>query len=85
MCIKEIDASKLKERLIKKIFLKFKFFRFIINDKELMFILKYQKTLYYYLSVKRYLFIIFHSQINDQIERENQMLKCYLQYYITYR
>ncbi len=39
--IKEIDAFKLKERLIKKIFLKFEFSRSIISDKELIFILKY--------------------------------------------
>ncbi len=38
---KEIDAFKLKKRFIKKMFLKFKFSRFIISDKELMFILKY--------------------------------------------
>ncbi len=41
ICIKEINAFKLKERLIKKIFLKFKFFKSIINNKELMFTLKY--------------------------------------------
>jgi len=41
MCIKEIDTSKLKKRLIKKIFLKFKFSRSIISDRESIFILKY--------------------------------------------
>ncbi len=41
MCIKEINASKLKERLIKKMFLKFKFLKSIISDRRLMFILKY--------------------------------------------
>jgi len=40
-CIKEINASELNERLIKKIFSKFRFSRSIINDRELMFILKY--------------------------------------------
>ncbi len=39
--IEEINTSKLKERLIKKIFLKFKFFRSIISNRELIFILKY--------------------------------------------
>ena len=41
MCIKEINTSKLKERLIKKIFLKFEFSKSIINNRELIFILKY--------------------------------------------
>jgi len=58
--IKEIDASELKERLIKKIFSKFRFLRFIISDRRLMFILKYWETLYYYLYIKRYLFTAFH-------------------------
>ncbi len=40
-CIKEINTSKLKERLIKKVFLKFEFLRFIINNRGLTFILKY--------------------------------------------
>ncbi len=40
-CIKEINASKLKERLIKKIFLKFEFFRSIISNRRLIFISKY--------------------------------------------
>ncbi len=41
MCIKEINTFKLKKKLIKKIFSKFKFFKSIISDRELMFILKY--------------------------------------------
>ncbi len=41
MCIKEINTFKLKERLIKKIFSKFRFSRSIINNRRLIFILKY--------------------------------------------
>ncbi len=40
-CIKEINTSKLKEKLIKKIFLKFRFSRSIISDRKLIFTLKY--------------------------------------------
>ncbi len=40
-CTEEINASELKEKLIKKIFSKFRFSRSIISDKELIFILKY--------------------------------------------
>jgi len=40
-CIEEINASKLKEKLIKKVFLKFEFLRFIISNRRLIFILKY--------------------------------------------
>ena len=77
-CTEEINASKLEERLIKKMFLKFRFSRSIISNRELIFILKYWETLCYYLCVKRYLFTIFHLQIDNQIERDNQILECYL-------
>ncbi len=84
MYIKEIDAFKLKERLIKKIFSKFRFSKSIISNRRLIFILKYWETFYYYLYIKRYLFTAFHSQTDNQIKCENQILKYYLQYYINY-
>jgi len=59
-CTKEIDVSKLEERLIKKMFSKFRFLRSIISNRESTFILKYWETLYYYLSIKRYLSTVFH-------------------------
>ncbi len=40
-CTKEIDVSKLEERLIKKMFSKFRFLRSIISNRESTFILKY--------------------------------------------
>ncbi len=41
MYIKEINTSELKKKFIKKIFLKFEFFKSIISNRELIFILKY--------------------------------------------
>jgi len=58
--IEEINTSELKERLIKKVFSKFEFLRFIISDRELTFILRYWETLYYYLYIKRYFFTAFY-------------------------
>ncbi len=41
ICTEEINASKFKKRLIKKIFLKFEFSKSIISNKRSTFILKY--------------------------------------------
>ena len=65
LCIKEIDASELADRLIKIVFLKKKTLRFIVSDRGSTFMLKYWSTFCYYMIVKRCLLTAFYLQTDD--------------------
>ena len=45
----------------------------------------YWSIICYYLKIKRYLNITFHSQIDKQIKKQNYILKYYLQYYCNFK
>ncbi len=53
----------------------------IISDKDFVFTSYFWTLLCYHLLIKWKLSIMFHSCINDQIEKQNQTLKTYLQVY----
>ena len=57
----------------------------IILNWNSLFINHFWITLCWHLKVKRKLSIAFHSQINDQTERQNQMLEHYSQIYFHYK
>ncbi len=57
----------------------------IILNWDSLFINYFWITLCWHLEAKRKLSITIHSQINDQTERQNQMLKHYLQVYFNYK
>jgi len=59
--------------------------RSIISNWDSLFINHFWITLCWHLEAKRKLSIAFHSQINDQTERQNQMLKHYLRVYFNYK
>ena len=55
----------------------------IINDKNKLFIFNSWKTLISLLNIKFKFFTIYHSKIDDQTKRINQILKQYLRYYMN--
>ena len=57
----------------------------IILNWDSLFINYFWITLCWHLEAKRKLSITIHSQINDQTERQNQMLEHYLQVYFNYK
>jgi len=57
----------------------------IILIEDSLFISHVWIILYWHLEAKRKLSTAFHSQIDDQTERQNQMLKHYLQIYFNYK
>ena len=55
----------------------------IINDKDKLFTSNYWKTLISLLNTRLKMFIVYHSQTNDQTKRTNQSLEQYLRHYIN--
>ncbi len=58
-----------------------KIFDDIISDKNFIFTLHFWTLVCYHLLIKWKLSIVFHFCIDDQIERQNQILKTYFQAY----
>ena len=77
----KIDAAKLTKWFFEKIVLRFDISTNIINDKDFLFINVFWSALCYHVKIKRRLSTIFHSQTNEQTERQNQILKHYLRSY----
>ncbi len=57
---------------------------FIVSDRSSQFISILWKSLCKRLSIFLRLFIVYHSQIDDQSERVNQKVKRYLQFFCSY-
>ncbi len=53
----------------------------IVSDRDFVFTSHFWTSLCYHLLIKQKLSTAFHSCIDDQIERQNQILKTYLQAY----
>jgi hypothetical protein len=71
-------AVQLIDAMIKELFIKCEIFEIIITDRENLFISKYWSTFCYHLKLAFRYNIAFHSQTNDQTERQNQTLEQYL-------
>ena len=69
----------------KQIFSIFEIFTNIIFDRNFLFILSYWLTFCYYLQIRLKYFIAFHSQIDEQTKKQNQILKQYFRNYINYQ
>ena len=83
--IKIINVEDLTEVFIKEIIQLHDFFLFIIIDKKSLFILSFWSTLCYTMKIKKKLFIAFHSQTNEQIERQNNIMKQYFKTYVNFQ
>jgi len=80
----DITAEKTAEMLIQWIYQTHDLSSFIVSDRSSQFISILWKFLCKRLSIFLQLFIVYHSQINDQSERVNQNIKRYLWFFCSY-
>jgi hypothetical protein len=78
-------AIQLADAMIKELFIKYEISEVIIIDRESLFIAKYWSAFCYHLKLAFRYNIAFHSQTDDQTERQNQTLEQYLRNYINYQ
>jgi hypothetical protein len=79
------NVENLTNALIDEIFIKFERFVFIVTDREFLFIFKFWSSLCYHLWIRLRYNIVYHSQTNEQIEKQNQILEFYLKNYVNYQ
>ncbi len=80
----DITVEKTAEMLIQWVYWTHDRSNFIVSDWDLQFIFILWKLLCKRLSISLQLFIIYHSQINNQSERVNQNIKWYLWFFCSY-
>ena len=68
-----------------EIFTKYERSIFITIDRDLLFISNFWLSLCYHLWIKLRYSTAYHSQTNEQIKRQNQILESYLRCYINYQ
>jgi hypothetical protein len=76
---------QLIDAMIKELFIKYEILEIIIIDRENLFISKYWSAFYYHLKLALRYNIAFHSQTDDQTERQNQTFEQYLRNYVNYQ
>ncbi len=79
------NVENLTNALIDEIFIKFERFVFIVTDRDSLFIFKFWSSLCYHLWIRLQYNIVFHSQIDEQIEKQNQTFELYLKSYVNYQ
>ena len=79
-----MTIKQLVDILIKKLVRFHKILESIIIDRDSLFNLNFYFSLCYVLKIKRKLFIVFHSQIDDQIERQNSTMKQYFRAHVNF-
>jgi hypothetical protein len=75
---KKIIAIELTKIIFDYVILKYDASKDVISNKEFVFTNAYWIDIYYYMNMKKRLNIVFHSQIDDSTERQNQNLKHFL-------
>ncbi len=80
----DITVEKTAEMLTQWIYWTHDLLSFIVSDRDLQFIFILWKFLCKRLSIFLQLFIVYHSQINDQSEWVNQNIKWYLWFFCSY-
>jgi hypothetical protein len=79
------NAENLTNALIDEIFIKFERFVFIVINRVSFFIFKFWSSLCYHLWIRLRYNIVYHSQTNEQIEKQNQIFEFYLKNYVNYQ
>ncbi len=79
-----ITVEKTAEMLIQWVYWTYDLSSFIVFDQDLQFIFILWKFLCKRLSISLWLFIVYHSQIDDQSEWVNQNIKRYLWFFCSY-
>ncbi len=85
LTIKDLNIERLANLLWWEFISQHEMMRSIILNQDSLFINHFQITLCWHLEAKRKLSTAFHSQIDDQTERQNQMLEHYLWVYFNYK
>ncbi len=80
----DITVEKTAEMLIQWVYWTHDLSSFIVSDRGSQFISILWKFLCKQLSIFLRLFIVYHSQIDDQSERVNQNIERYLQFFCSY-
>ncbi len=80
----EITVERTAKMLIQWVYQTHDLFSFIVSDRDMQFISILWKFLCKRLSISLRLFIIYHSQIDDQSEWVNQNVKRYLHFFCSY-
>ncbi len=80
----DITVEKTAEMLIQWVYWTHDLSSFIVSDRGSQFISILWKFLCKRLSIFLRLFIVYHSQIDDQSERVNQNIERYLQFFCSY-
>jgi hypothetical protein len=76
---KKIIAIELTKIIFDHVMLKYDASKDVVSNKEFVFTSAYWTNICYHMKMKKRLNIVFHSQIDDQTERQNQNLKHFLQ------
>ncbi len=80
----DITVEKTAEMLLQWVYWTHDLSSFIVFDQDSQFIFILWKFLCKRLSISLQLFIVYHSQINDQSERVNQNVERYLRFFCSY-
>jgi len=83
--IKDLNVKRLANLLWREFVSQHEMMRSIILNRDSLFINHFWITLCWHLKAKRKLSTAFHSQIDDQTERQNQMFEHYLRVYFNYK
>ncbi len=79
-----ITVEKTAEMLIQWVYWTHDLSSFIVSDQDSQFIFILWKFLDKRLSISLWLFIVYHSQINNQSKQVNQNIKRYLWFFCSY-
>ena len=82
--IKTIKVKNLTNVLIKEIIRYHELSTSIIIDRDSLFTSEYYSFLCYTLKIKKKTFTTFHSQIDEQTKRQNNIMKQYLRTYVNF-
>ncbi len=80
----DIIVEKTVEMLLQWVYQTHDLSSFIVFDQDSQFIFILWKFLCKWLSISLWLFIVYHSQINDQSKRVNQNVERYLRFFCSY-
>ena len=80
-----INTLSLAELIIDVIILYHSFLNSIVMDRGFLLILKFWLSLWYFLSIKRQFFPIFHPQNDGQTKRQNSTIEAYLRAFVNFK
>jgi hypothetical protein len=75
---KKIIAIELAKIIFDHVMFKYNASKDVVSNREFVFTSAYWTDICYHMKMKKRLSIVFHSQIDDQTERQNQNLKHFL-------